>query len=386
MKKICEFMKILGESLVISALVCFIVAPVSCKITPEGVDIIGGDYMPPVLEDIKVQDSETIELQFSEKITIKNSVLSVYMEGISNSNEHSSTEQLSPALAAAGGAYGSIDTNIIYKNDDKTVVFELSEPTVTGKKYELYGVVEDRIGNTLTFCVPFTGYNSKVAKLLMTEIRSCTSTGKTGGLEFVEFLVVEDGNTAGLKLKFGTSTKTDYSFPAMDVKRGDLIVVHTEKGLSDFEDESLDDITVCNHKDASPLAIDLWADNSKGIIGNTDEVIVLYDQVQDCIMDAVMYKKNTSTSWSTSKKTLADSLNEAGIYDSGDIENATDTNGSNAEGTISEKNTINRVDAWKIYQSVQNGVEIEMPVQADSSTWKVLKNKASPGKIEAPAE
>ena len=47
----------------------------------------------------------------------------------------------------------------------------MEESCEIGAHYELYGCVSDKIGNSLTFCVPFTGYNFFVPKLIMSELQ-----------------------------------------------------------------------------------------------------------------------------------------------------------------------------------------------------------------------
>ena len=58
----------LGEAVVIAGITVLAVMPVSCKITEQGVKIISGDYVPPVLNDFVVLDESTLRLEFSEKV------------------------------------------------------------------------------------------------------------------------------------------------------------------------------------------------------------------------------------------------------------------------------------------------------------------------------
>lgn len=375
-----DFFKSIIQALLITFVVCFVVFPFSCKITPEGIDIIGGDYSPPVLNEITVIDSHTVTVSFSEEVVLKGSIISPFIKDVSDSNEHSSGMELSPALDAAGGGFGALDASFEYLENNTVLKFNIEEGTKTGKTYEIYGIVEDSIGNTLTFCVPFSGYNEKVAKMIMTEIRTCTDSA-SDKREYVEFLVVEEGNLAGLEVRFGGGEKYNYDFGAYDVNKGDIITLHTEKGSNDVSDEDSDKLDLCTHSDANDNARDLWCENTKGIIGNNDDIIVLYNLVDKTVMDAVMFRQEKTTAWSKTKQELADFIDDAGIYDSGCIDNASFTKGGDAVVGTSYKHPLHRVDAFRIYEKVLRGECIELPLQSEQSSWKIVKNSCSPGAV-----
>ena len=77
------------------------VVPFSCKVSTRGIQLLDGDYTPPKLDSYLVLDSKTIELTFSEQVKVTGTVVSPFVEGVSDSDEHSTTDELSPALAAA---------------------------------------------------------------------------------------------------------------------------------------------------------------------------------------------------------------------------------------------------------------------------------------------
>lgn len=379
-KEVKELAKAMIQAVLIAGAVCLFVVPLSCKITPEGVDIIGGDYNPPILKEITVLDNYSIRLDFSEPVKIKSSVVSPFIEDISDSFEHSFTSDLSPALAAATGQYGYLEAKLEYQNDNRNILYTLKESTVVGKKYEIYGVVEDYIGNSLTFCIPFTGFNSKVAGMIMTEIRSVPDT-KNNMQEFIEFLVVNEGNLSGLKMKFSGGEKVDYDFPPVDVKKGDIIVLHTESGNSNCKDELGDDLTLSVHNDAYDNARDLWTGFTKGVLGTYDDVVVLYDKVNDFVMDALMYRNTATEKWSGPKQTLADFVADSCIYDSSDISNASIAKGEGAEVACAAKHTLQRQDINAIIEKLKSEDKLELPIKADSQSWKIVRGGYSPGRI-----
>jgi len=365
----------------ISIIVCFAVNPISCKITETGIDVISGDYVPPVLQKVEVIDDKSVKVSFSESIILNGFTITEHIEDVSNSSDHSKTEELSLALKTVTDFSNSIKAEFVYKNNNQEVEFLFDKNTIVGKTYNIFGVVEDAIGNSLTFCVPFIGFNSKVAKMIMTEVRS-VSDSKNGFREFVEFLVIEEGNVAGVQIQIGGEESKSYTFPAIDVKKGDVIVYHPEKVGDGIADELIDDLTLCQHTDSNENARDLWGTSEKSVIGNNDDIIVLYDQVNDFIIDAVMFRKADTVTWTKNKQLAADFINDAGIYDSSDIENANYTKGGTAPVSASAKHTLQRLNTSDILQKIYNDEKVELPVKVDSESWQIVKGAFSPGVVE----
>jgi len=380
MIKLKEVLCVVVQTLVVVLLVCLAVCPFSCKITEAGIDVISGDFAPPVLESVEVIDDKNVKVIFSEYVKLHGFVITEHIEDVSDSDEHSTTEELSVALQAVTNFNEGLNANFLYENDNHILSFTFEESTKIGKIYNIYGVVEDRTGNSLTFCVPFIGFNSNVVKMLMTEVRS-VSDSKNGFREFVEFLVLEEGNLAGVQILIGGEDSKKYSFPAIDVKKGDLIVYHPERLGENIVDELSEDITLCKHTDSNDKARDLWGSAEKSVIGNNDEIIFLYDQVNDFIMDAVMFRKADTVAWAKNKQTAADFINDAGIYDSSDIDNANYTKGGTAPVSVSAKHTLQRLNAAEILQALNTDKQIEYPVKVDSDSWQIVKNSYSPGEI-----
>ena len=82
-KKLKEVSVILLEALIIAGLVLFSLGPISCKVTAEGIRMLDGDYVPPVLQGFSVTDSNTLTMIFSEEVTLNGCVLSPFIEDIS---------------------------------------------------------------------------------------------------------------------------------------------------------------------------------------------------------------------------------------------------------------------------------------------------------------
>ena len=52
-----NWVKVLCQSMFISGIVIMSVIPFSCKVSTEGMQIVKGDILPPVLDEVIVRDS-----------------------------------------------------------------------------------------------------------------------------------------------------------------------------------------------------------------------------------------------------------------------------------------------------------------------------------------
>lgn len=382
-KKLKEVSVILLEALIIAGLVLFSLGPISCKVTAEGIRMLDGDYVPPALQGFSVTDSNTLTMIFSEEVTLNGCVLSPFIEDISDSMESSRTEELSEALAAASGAYGSINVQVEYEAEKTVLLIRLEEEMETGKKYEFYGTVKDRIGNTLTFAIPFTGYNARIPKIIMTEIQSETISSQKASekldgsyrTEFVEFLALSDGNLAGLELCSGyDGAERNYVFPAVEVNQGEVFVVHLRNKGNGCVSENEDNLALAFGTYTNPSVRDLWSQESGTALGNKTDVVIVRNQADGKVMDAFFYAAEGTEKWQKSMEEYAFLASEYEIYPSAGVEEAFVTTGLTVSKTIIRKNAAELLE-----KAILEG-EIEYPVKAADSLWAV-SNEASPGQI-----
>lgn len=373
---------ILGQAAFLTLVTLFAVSPVGCKVTTEGIKILEGDYSPPLLQKFTVLDESSLEMIFSENVSLSGCIVSPVLEGISDSDEHSIDQSLSAALAAAAGLEGSIPVSTV--NVEKNVILlKLEHSTEIGNKYELYGVVKDDGGNSLTFCIPFVGFNARQAKIIMTEIQSESvssqrATEKTAGIyrnEFIEFLSLSDGNLAGLELCSSyDGEEKKYSFPAIEVKAGEVFVVHLRNRGNGCISELTDNLSEATSSYTSPDIRDLWSEQTGTVLGNKTDIILLRDSASEKILDAIMYRADTVEEWSKTYTSFAQLINECSIYPSGDIENAFVTTG------LTATKTLFRQTALALQQMALSGEEIEYPVPAGAEDWGVSA-EATPGTL-----
>ncbi|HAH63190.1 MAG TPA: hypothetical protein DCL73_13960, partial [Treponema sp.] len=290
------FMQVAG----ICAIVLFSVCPVSCKVTDEGLQILHGDYTAPVIESYSVTDAFSVAVLFSKKIHLTGAVLIPAAEASASQSDGSG--DVAPSLEPEPGADNAVTVNVAYDETGRRVTVTASEELSAGGHYELYGDAADETGNTLTFCIPFTGYNSRVPRMLMSEIHPGYVSG-SNRCEFIELYALTAGNLAGLKV-YSANDGGDRGFvlPASEVKAGDVIILHMRQKGGNCVSETGNDLSLAEGSEkndyVSATARDLWADNEKACLGEKEDVIVLADSFSGDFIDAVMYAPSGTASWS----------------------------------------------------------------------------------------
>lgn len=377
MKKWSSLLILLAQTVFLSSITVFCVLPSSCKVTEEGVIFVGGDYSSPILEEITVLDERNVQICFSEKVKLISYIVSEQIKDISDSSEHSATLELSPAIKAASGGYGRIETDYSISEDGCVITYTAVESYEIGKDYEIFGTVEDKAGNSLTFCVPFRGYNSKLPKLVMTEVQIKYKKYKEDAFrcEFVEFLALSDGNLSGLELvSAADGDNKKYVFPPENVREGEIFLVHLRSAGSGCITET-DDLNASTALYSGKNVRDLWSENTKARLSDNSDIIVIRNSVDGKIFDAFMYATEDALEWGKGMTSFAEAAAEAGIYESSDVGDAEVNSGL---GSVAAKSFC-RNDAKELLQMVQNGEEIEYPVSQKTENW-VIKN-VTPGTL-----
>ncbi|MCR5288487.1 MAG: Ig-like domain-containing protein [Treponema sp.] len=272
MKTLCI---IILQTIILSILVLSSVFQVSCTLTESGIHVLSGDYDTPKIVSYGVRSATTIAITFSEPV--------------------------SPKSATVSDDTVTYDT-VIAHDGDKTLVYTLSEQTVVGKAYSLYSEIKDAVGNTLTFSIPFTGYNDHCALLALTEIQDGKASSPTKHklkYEYVELLVLRSGNLSGLILSSAyDGLEQSYAFPPIEVTKDEVIVVHMR---SDEEDNCIDeigaDLSLASGYVCTDSARDLWAANTKACFGSSCDVITLTQSADNHIQDAFVYIRSDRETW-----------------------------------------------------------------------------------------
>ena len=340
------------QASVIAGITIFAASPFSCKVSTEGIQIVGGDYTPPVLEELKVIDENYVQLNFSKKVKMTGAVLSPYVEGISNSTAHSTGQNASSAIKAAYGEYGKIPVEVELSDSETEVLLKFQNPTLVGKVYELYGVVEDECGNSLTFTAGFTGFNPKVPLLLITEVqikytKAKLKAGDEYRGEFVEILALEDGNLAGLRLVSAyDGEKKAYDFPGIEVHKDEVFLVHLRNAGNGCVSELEDNLDAATGMFSAAGIRDLWADNNSAHFNDDDDVIIIEDKATGKVIDGFMYSTGVAEEWKEASAAFAKRLLESGITDTDDISGAVLNAGTTPKKSF--QRNINKSEEWEV--------------------------------------
>lgn len=331
--------------------VLFAASPVSCKLTEEGIQIVSVDKTAPQIVSFAFKQRSVLEMGCTEPVTLKDVVFR-------------EADSLADATQAVSISY----------DDTKTVAeLTLSAPTEIGVRYELCGIVEDMNGNTLTFSLPFTGYNDNLPCMILTEIRSA---GTKASPEYIELYVLKGGNTAGVEIWSAYDGKDKaYAFPPIDVQTGEYIVVHyrTDPDTPDLcIDERGDDLAlatfVSKKNDTCDTARDLWAENEDDSARiNDNDVILLVCDNGSTIMDAVLYAKSTLKKWSTTQAEYAKLAAAKGLWNSAELAEAACNDGAYLSRPLCRQN----VEALKAKTIADDAI-----IRSTADDWFVVANSA----------
>ncbi len=328
--------------------------PVSCKMSEEGLEIVGEELESPKIVSFYTQDSSNLVLVCSRKVSVEQS-----------------------QIQSEDGLYLEKNAAHEYSADGTQINFKLNEPASAGKNYTLQGTVKDEGGNELSFSLPFAGYNDNPARLLLSEVRTKhqTSSGLLKKAEFVEFYVLKGGSTAGLEVVTGSDgEEKKYSFPDIEVKTGEYVVLHYRTVADgNCTDETGTDLTLSTATDSS-ASRDLWIENTDTVISDND-VILVRDICRNSLQDAVLFCASDKTDWYLSlQKSFALQAFEDGIWSEGAaVENAADSK------KVTYTRTLSRLNVQKIAEAYPAETITDATViKAGKSDWAVVK-KGTPG-------
>jgi hypothetical protein len=374
LKKYKKPLLFLSKILCLTCLVVSIVCHISCRITEEGIQILSGDYTPPQITSFTVTGPSQLELSFSEKTCLKSAVV-IEQDPVTGTK---SVRPPDPADVAQQIQTNGIDVTEEYTDDGEKLRLFLIRPAETGLSYLLYGTIEDGNGNTLTFGIPFTGFNAHVPRIILNEIETkyAKLSDTAYRVEFIEVFALTGGNLSGLELysAYDGSDKM-YEFPAVTVKPGDYVTVHLRsKGdgcVSELDDDFSDSTAVwsCNS------ARDLWAGNTVSHLGDIQDVILLKNSANDRILDALLYTLEESGDWKSDEmRQAAQKAVACGVWDSTEPEHAVSSEGISVTRTLSRQNTE------ALFRAVSNGAAGTDIIPVSKNDWSVVKSSnATPG-------
>ena len=181
---------------------------------------------------------------------------------------------------------------------ENSLYITLQDATEPGREYFLEGRVFDENNNALWFLIPFYGFNSNPARLVLSEFIAEHSSKR---YEKVELYVVASGNLAGLTLYNGAAKehKSKFVFGSQEVVEGEYIIVH----FRSLEGSAEDSGQIAEYGKAtdgslnlafSPHAIsnvrDFWAEGAQGLSDTNGALSIYNSPTPDArLMDALLY-------------------------------------------------------------------------------------------------
>lgn len=359
--KLNQFVKKLAQMIFVSAglllAVTFFVCPMSCRSSVESLELLSGDFSVPNITKFCAMSSNSARLDFSREVELKNTELF-----------------LSDEISSLG--------NVECKYEEKSVLLEFQNETAIGIDYKVEGMAFDSAGNSLTFSVPFKGFNNNPAKVIITELRNSYGTKtiketkeKVHRSEFVELYVLKGGNLSGLEvISAANGDKTKFVLPAVEVKEGDYVTLHMRtivaEGLDGegMHNELGDNLKISTHEDSCDNARDLWSECTKKPFAASD-IVVLRNSNNSEILDAVVFAKSDCTEWKKGISDFASIVSESGIWQGGAcLENAICCDNISPTRSLSRQNLKEAVASYKKGQVIANGKDC----------WIVAKT-ATPG-------
>ena len=331
-KEVPGFVWILLKTLLISGVVLAVCGPVSCKATEEGIVLVNDSYSCPKIEDFYVTGENSARIVFDQKVALKGFSL----------NPLVSVEKVNVECSESEESLCLVD-----------VIF--SENLQIGEKYSFYGEVSDRIGNSLTFSLPLLGFNGRIPDIEITEIHpkyasGSNSSGKYYKCEFIELRILSDGNLSGLELysAYDGAAKS-FVFPALEVFRGEILIVHLRKKDDAAVSELGSDLTLSKSKYSSDKARDLWAENENARLGDEMDVILLRNSGNGTIIDSVCYAEESSVDWKSDEmKNAAKMAVESGKWNDSSIAGAVKLNKLTASKSIERIAEECSAESWRM--------------------------------------
>lgn len=286
------------------------VCPLGCKASEDDLDVLEGDFSVPHIENFIVTGSSSIRMNFTKAVTVADA-------------------RVHDCESEAEFCRGFVS----YCDEVGSTLIELDRNTVIGASYILEGQVADLNGNTLTFSIPFVGFNDHPAKIILSEIRNAYGTAsvkdaygeshKVHRSEYVEVYVLESGNLCGIEIcSANDGSDRKYSMPAIEVKKGDYITVHMRKiDAEEFDGEGMvselgDDLTLSTHEDSFDDARDLWSDNTKACFADSD-IVYLRNSYDGSIIDVFVYAKSSVYEWKDSFSDVVKAVAKSQVWDGG---------------------------------------------------------------------
>lgn len=273
----------------------FMLIFISCKgveVQPQFVTVLGSEEKDVKLEMYERLADNSVKLTFSEETELFD-------------------------VTAYKSAEQKIACSVEKEGTGKIQVVRLAEEIAIGENYSVVGKIKSG-KTTHEFNLKFVGANTKPARLSFLEYKPTHSSAKASDPEFIKLKVEESGNLSEFVIRaVGDKKNPDYFFPACEVSKDEIILVHLhpkaeKNAATNFEDETgesiLDDIK--RMRDFYARSFEKPSKRNAGV--------VLLDDGNEKVLDFLVYvqKKGFVDGefvWDDGAKILLGKLEKAGL-------------------------------------------------------------------------
>ncbi len=277
---------LLAAAIVAGALFC--VCHSSCQLTSQGIQALGAEESPQIAA-VTVLGAKTIMVDFTKEVSAKSGLVSKLGQDQKASLDLLAENSIKAAATSCGKG--------------KSILYVFDQEALIGERYQLFSQISDARGNSLTFAIPFDGYNERLPSCKMIEVQPETRSATKSSAAESPYVIIEalqDGNLFGVEL-YCAQNKAVYQIPAVEAKAGEKIALHL-KPVSDAslcQSELGGDLKLAKTARASAAWRDLYFDIGPKGMSATNDAIFLRDRNTGKLMDALTFYtvKSGKTSW-----------------------------------------------------------------------------------------
>lgn len=287
-----EIVKYLMFAAIVVAAALLCICHASCQLTSQGIQALDAEESPQI-KGVSILNATSIEVDFSKAVRVQSASVTKLDAG--------------QRASIDAAAQNPIKANAVMSGDSLTAIYVFEETPILGQRYQLFSEIKDSRGNSLTFALPFDGFNERLPKCALIEVQPSSYKGKTGvnpESPYVTIKALQDGNLFGLDL-YCAANKVEYPLPNVEVKAGDEITLHLKPTANEADcvDELGIDLALANTGRSSAKRRDLFFNVGTSSLHAKNDALLLRDRNSNKTVDALAYFtiEDNATKWNLSE-------------------------------------------------------------------------------------
>lgn len=288
------------KNIIRTAAICLLlITTAGCKgfiEQPAFVSILSTENTTAILKTFELLPDNSVVLTFEGKVT--------------NITAHAIRENSNEEVACISEELKQEDNS---EKAEIHTVFKISPAAQfkIGEAFKLEGSVECGKNNILDFSLPFCGANPNPAQLIFSEIRVGTAKKPA----YIKFKVSKAGNLFGLYLQSSSEKGKDYVFPAAEVKKDEIIVLHRYlPGNENSVNDEINNDGECTTEGHFSGERDFWHSIKKFNAAKSN-IFLLKTGINGTISDILVIAALKETEWKKDEiKSAVKEAEKAGIW------------------------------------------------------------------------